>query len=490
MRCLTLADELKSKGCRVIFLCRDLPGHLNEVIAARGFEVRLVGIVMGSQSSVGDSAVWSPDQDAADCLDTLSGMVDWLVVDHYQLGRDWEQALRARASHILAIDDLADRQHDCDLLVDQNLLPPERYADLVPEACRLLLGPRYALLRPQFMEARQNMKRQVGQIHRILVSYGGGDAGGETLKALEAIALLENVVTSAGLSPGRSVDVVIGLGNPHRQAVETACNQLRGCQLYYQVEDMASLMKAADLALGAGGTTALERCCLGLPSLVTALTDNQVAPAQGLAEMGAHLYLGRAEELSAKDYAGCLATLLALPELRAHLGRQGAALVDGRGAQRVARQMLAPALQLRPARKEDGADLLAWRNHPDNRRHAFNPEPIALEDHLRWLARVLEDDDCLLLIAEEEGSPVGVLRYDLAGATATLSIYLVPGLAGKGYGSRLLLAGDAWLAAQRPEVKVIRAEVQPDNVASVGAFLAAGYRHERSLYVKNLQGYG
>jgi len=198
---------------------------------------------------------------------------------------------------------------------------------------------------------------------------------------------------------------VIGQGNPHRQAIESACSRLPGCVLHCQVEDMAALMASADLAVGAGGGTAWERCCLGLPALVSVLADNQSGPALGLAEAGCQLYLGRAEALQPDDYARHLADLSSLPELLRHMGRQGMATVDGRGALRVVRHLLAQALQLRRAGPEDSADLYAWRNHPDNRRYAFDSEPIAQEDHVRWFAATLADAKRILLIAEDGGVP-------------------------------------------------------------------------------------
>jgi RimJ/RimL family protein N-acetyltransferase len=170
------------------------------------------------------------------------------------------------------------------------------------------------------------------------------------------------------------------------------------------------------------------------------------------------------------------------------MGRQGMALVDGRGAARVARELVAADLRLRPVRREDSAAIYYWRNHPDNRRHALMTAPITVEEHARWFTVGLANADRIMLLAEDNGAPVGVLRYDLVGDSATVSIYTVPGMAGRGYGRRMLLAGEDWLARQRPALASLRAEVRTANEASIGAFRAANYDHAESVFTKDIRG--
>lgn len=468
MRCLTLADELAAGGAEVRFLCRDLPGDGRALVAARG---HAVDVLPGAGE-------WNEDGDAAACLAAMPHSVDWLAVDHYALGAAWEGQMRARAARILAIDDLADRRHDCELLLDQNLQADGRYAGLLPAASRLLAGPAYALLRPQFGAARQGLRQRDGRVRRLLLFYGGGDASGETLKALAAVDRLG----WADLE----VDVVLGAVNPHRDRVEAACCARPGCRMHVQTENMAGLMAAADLALAAGGSASLERCCVGLPALVTAVADNQVEPARALAEAGCQLYLGRAEDLTIDAYAERLSACLQLPEWLGHMSQQGLALVDGRGTGRVARHLLAGRLRLRQADLGDSDLMLAWRNHAEVRRQAFDPRPIDVADHERWLAAALLDPARRLLIAEEDGVAVGVLRYDLDGEAALVTIYLAPERAGRGLGTRLLLAGDVWLRRECPGTTRLTAEIRASNAASLGAFRNAGFVVDRAILTKEL----
>ena len=467
MRCLALAGELQRQGASVRFLCRELPDALAALIHAQGHGVYRLP----------PRPDWS--QDAADTQALIEVGTDWLAVDHYQLGIAWETALRARVTRLMVIDDLG-REHQCDLLLDQNLQADGRCDGSLSPDCVALLGPRHCLLRAEFAAARSRPRPRDGRIRRLLVAFGGGDTGGETLKALAALAGL-----------GRddlTVDVVIASGHPLRARIEAACRERPNVRLHVDTTSMATLMRDADLALGAGGGMAWERCCMGLPAVVVAIADNQDEVARQLAAAGGQIFLGPAASVDVGDWGRTLERLLALPELVVHLGKQAARLVDGRGAMRVARQLLGAAIDLRLATSADSAALYAWRNHPDTRAAAFDPAPIALETHERWLAASLGDPGCILLIGEQGGEAVGVLRYDLACDRATVSVYLVPGRGGQGLGTRLLLAGERWLRANRPEVRAVHAEIRAGNAASVGAFANAAYVLERSVYVRRWNG--
>lgn len=470
MRCLTLADRLRAEGADIRFLCRPLDGHLGELISARGYEF----VTLPLREDL--------EQDAQDCLAALSDQApwDWLVVDHYGLGAAWERVVRGAAKKILVIDDLADRSHECELLLDQNLQPPGRYSGRVPADCITLLGPRYALLRPQFEAARKAMRPRKGRVSRLLIFYGGSDAGDETCKALGAIRQLGRADLAA--------DVVVGPSNPHRAAIEAAIQHLPNATLHSWVEDMATLMVTADLFVGAGGTSSWERCCLGLPALVLATADNQIAQCEALARAGAQLYLGPSCSVDQERLARSIEFAIGQPELLKHMAEQGQSLVDGRGVGRVADHLLVDLLRIRRAEPSDSALIHAWRNHPDTRRHAFDPTEIERERHERWFARVLADPNRELLVAEQAARPIGVLRYDIAAGQARVSAYLVPGLAGQGWGRRLMLAGERWLRVERPDVTVCAAEIAAANTASMALFDAVGFRPYRTSLMKDIHG--
>ena len=337
MRCLTLADALKERGAQIRFICRHLPEHLRDQMSAKGFEFALLDTAnygVGLDELV--HAHWlEVDQrkDATDSILALSdGTWDWLIVDHYGLDSRWESMLRKSAKKIFVIDDIADRQHDCDSLLDQNLYldMESRYTDKVPNACQLMLGPHYALIRPEFRKLHEHVKPRTGKVKRVLIFLGGVDAGNFTGRAIDALSVID-------LSD-LHVDVVIGTQHPCREQIAAACTQ-RDFNCHIQTDEMAALMEAADLAIGAGGSASWERCCLGLPALVVALADNQINIANTLDFFGACIYVGTTEVASLEIMQNAIASLFNMESKILKLSTNAYSLVDGLGVDRVCREM-------------------------------------------------------------------------------------------------------------------------------------------------------
>ncbi|MBO8159077.1 UDP-2,4-diacetamido-2,4,6-trideoxy-beta-L-altropyranose hydrolase [Thermosyntropha sp.] len=296
MRCLTLADELRNKGAEVKFICRNLPGNIIEVAEQRGYQIYMLPYENKSQIIPDDYSTWLGADFRRDAEETVRILKqespDWIIIDHYAIDIKWEQIVRPYVKKIMVIDDLANRQHDCDLLLDQNLVEnmEKRYEGLVPPHCVKLLGPSYALLRPEFREARKKLKKRDGTVRRILIFFGGSDPTNETEKALKAVLMLNR--------PDITVDVVVGKANPHKEKIKKLCDVYPNVNYYCQVNNMAELMAEADLAIGAGGATTWERCYMGLPSLVITVAKNQEDTARYLEKLGIVRYAGIAEEVS------------------------------------------------------------------------------------------------------------------------------------------------------------------------------------------------
>ncbi|WP_434774610.1 UDP-2,4-diacetamido-2,4,6-trideoxy-beta-L-altropyranose hydrolase [Pseudomonas oryzihabitans] len=462
MRCLTLADALAAVGCKVHFACRSGPGDLLALVASRGYEAHALS-VPDRRSDFEAALPWQEDIEAL--WKALPAELDfaWCVVDHYGLGHEWETAVRLRARRVMAIDDLDTRRHAVDLFLDQNLSAQMRTIAL-PEVAHVLAGPRFALLRPAFANPRPECQ---GPIKRVLVSFGGVDAAGETLKVLTALADLSEL----------QVDVVAGPANPHWIELVERCRGRPTWRLWQHVEDFAGLLRKADLSIGAGGGTAWERACLGIPSLCVSLAPNQRANAEALAVAGAHLYLGDAAQVSVAAYRAAVQTLQASPGLRQSLAARGRALVDGRGATRVATALLGMELHLRTATFEDAQLLFRGRNAERVRQASVNTDPIGWEQHQDWLRQVLaQPERRLLLIAETLDGPVGVLRYDRQRRQgAEVSIYLLPERLGQGWGEHLLRCGEQAVQRHWTDLESIEAQVRPGNLASLQLFQRAGF---------------
>lgn len=337
MRCLTLADGLRKRGVGIRFISRHLPTHLRELLIKRGHEfVPLLDSASESDIDKLSHSHWLGTSEKCDADDTIQALRDkkwdWLIVDHYALDAVWEGALRQIGSCILAIDDLADRQHDCDVLLDQNFYVDMqlRYVGKVPAHCQLLLGPCYALLRDEFRQMRKQVKPRTGPVKRVLMFFGGVDADNYTGRIVDALS--EICVSDL------HVDVVIGAQHPCCEQITEACAQ-HGFICYVQTDKMAELMAAADLAIGAGGSASWERCCLGLPALLVALADNQINIAKALDIFGAGIYAGTLKEASASVLRNAIVDLLSTPDQLGMLSEKAYSLVDGLGVDRVWQRM-------------------------------------------------------------------------------------------------------------------------------------------------------
>lgn len=488
MRCLTLADELRKRGAEISFICREHPSSLNDLLEAKGYPVlRLDEPTQAYAVRPGDvaHAAWlgvTWEHDAADTIAALREVKpDWLIVDHYAIDRRWEEEVRPHVGKMMVVDDLADRSHDCDLLLDQNLYQgmEKRYDGLVPETCQQLVGPKYALLRPEFTEARKGLRQRDGHVRRVLVFFGGVDPTNETEKALLALT---------GITDRKfRVDVVVGGGNPRKEQIKAICEAHGGFAFHCQIDNMAELMAAADLAIGAGGTATWERCAVGLPALVVAVAENQRELAVCGAEAGLFFYLGTADSVDISRMHDVLRTLCSSPAALRCISIQTLSMVDARGVQRVGGMLTPPRITVRLVQEQDCDSLYEWRNAEETRRYIFDSASIPLETHRAWFRKTLVNPDRILLIGEIDGRPVGVVRYDCDGEEALISVYLVPGGQGQGVGTELIRCGSRWLKEHRSTIKRINAEIMRKNIASLRAFEQAGYQEHHVTYQEVLQ---
>ncbi|TQR17382.1 UDP-2,4-diacetamido-2,4,6-trideoxy-beta-L-altropyranose hydrolase [Psychrobacillus vulpis] len=305
MRCVTLAKQLRNRGATVTFVCRDFPGNSIKFIEREEFDV-----VSLSCEEKQDNVQWVKlnwQQDADDTKSILKGLcneTDLLVVDHYGIDIQWEAEVRLFVSKIMVIDDLADRKHECDLLLDQNyyLDKERRYMGLVPNNCVQMLGPDYLLLREEFIETVKISRERTGQIRNILIFFGGTDPTGETIKVLDAIKQM-------ALS-GIEINVVVGTANPNVEKVKKICSQMVNTNFFCQISNMAELMNMADLAIGAGGSTTWERCLLGLPAITVTIADNQQELTEVIANQGAIINLGDISEFTKESIQNVMLELL------------------------------------------------------------------------------------------------------------------------------------------------------------------------------------
>jgi UDP-2,4-diacetamido-2,4,6-trideoxy-beta-L-altropyranose hydrolase len=339
MRCLTLADTLIQTGAECIFLCCSHLGNINDLIRLRGYKVMELacGALEKPARGKGDLAHSSwlkcdQEEDATESLAIINATgCDVVVVDHYALDYRWEKRVHSSCEKIVVVDDLADRSHHCDLLLDQNWFGDEhhlRYGGLVPEGCELLLGPKYALLKPEYATLGDIMPDRDGKIRRLLIFMGGSDPCDETSKVVSSLDLpeLKDVL----------VDVILGVNHPDPLKVLRVACRSSNIAIHRQQNTLAGWMFRADLMIGGGGTTTWERMCLGLPGVVISIADNQTETNRALQSSGYVEFLGDSARVTSNMIAGAIRNCIVNPDRIKDMSVRGMALVDGRGAMLVA----------------------------------------------------------------------------------------------------------------------------------------------------------
>ena len=300
MRCLTLAKMLKENGLNIEFICRKHKGNLINKINSSGFNVYELEIL--EEAKVDNKLAHSQwlevtqQQDANDCINILKlQKCDWLIVDHYALDEYWQKKLKTHYKKLMVIDDLADRKHLCNILLDQSYGRKYKdYLTLVPEECKLLLGSKYALLRPEFAEWRAYSleRRSRPEFKQLLINMGGVDLNNVTESILEELK-------TCSLPSDINIIIVMGINNPYLESVTTKMSTIPyKIDIKVDVDNMAEIMANSDIAIGAAGSTTWERCCLGLPTIQIVTAKNQNAIAKSLVKNNAIKLLKDVKDLS------------------------------------------------------------------------------------------------------------------------------------------------------------------------------------------------
>jgi UDP-2,4-diacetamido-2,4,6-trideoxy-beta-L-altropyranose hydrolase len=298
MRCLTLAEVLRENGAKVKFICRKHSGNLIKKIKEKNFQVIELEVSNNTDVKL-KHASWlgaTQQQDADDCIDILKAeKLDWLIVDHYALDEQWQKRLKPCYEKLMVIDDLADRKHLCDILLDQTYGRNKRdYESLVHKSCKMLLGSQYALLRPEFAKWRPYSlkRRRKPEFKQLLINMGGVDVDNVTGRVLEELK-------TCNLPRDINITVVMGGSALHLESVRAKVDTLPYKTVVRDdVDNMAEIMANADIAIGAAGATTWERCCLGLPTIQIVIAKNQNIIARSLTEKNAIKLLQDKKELS------------------------------------------------------------------------------------------------------------------------------------------------------------------------------------------------
>jgi UDP-2,4-diacetamido-2,4,6-trideoxy-beta-L-altropyranose hydrolase len=331
MRCLTLADSLRNHGCDVIFMCQELLGNLCDFLEEKEFQVCRIAI----DNQKTESLLQLELSQITNIINQSKLTIDWLIIDHYKLDVKWESKIRPFVSKIMVIDDLANRVHDCDLLLDQNPYNnyKNRYQHLVSTSCLQLLGLDYLLLRSEFTNKSNPPKQKTAIAQNILITMGGTDSRNITCWLIEALEYLRIPL---------SIRIVVGAGCPHINKIKLAASKatLHEISVERSVTNISELMIWSDLAICAGGFTTYELAFMGVPTIVISASDTQLEAAIALHQLGITKFIGEFGNISMSSTVSALSDMIFNSEKRIELSHSGKAKIDGYGVNRVVENLL------------------------------------------------------------------------------------------------------------------------------------------------------
>jgi UDP-2,4-diacetamido-2,4,6-trideoxy-beta-L-altropyranose hydrolase len=462
MRSLALGQAWQDRGGKAFIACRHLPATLKERMEGERIPVFLNESV---EAGSADDAAWT--RRIAEEI-----KAGWIAVDGYAFDYSYLQAISGHGFKVLAFDDYGHfGNYQADMILNSNVTAGEDlYRNRNPD-CALLLGPRFAPLRREFLAARAECKSLGSREPSLLVTMGGSDPDNVTGRILEALTTLPE--------RPRDICVVAGGSNPHFEKLQAAVQTLGpACRLLRNVQNMPELMASSDLAIAAGGSTYLEALYLRLACLLFILADNQSAIAHEMDRRGAARLAGDARSMDDAALRSALDGFLRDPGLHESLRRTGADLVDGCGAERVVEAMLLRDLRLRPATRDDAHLLWIWANDPAVRAMSFNNNPIPYDSHCRWLEARLAEPQTRMFIAEsEDGAPWGQIRLESRGQETLLHLSVAPERRGSGTGTTMVERATA-AAFDHPTTLRVIGLVRPENEASIKMFARCAFREE------------
>jgi UDP-2,4-diacetamido-2,4,6-trideoxy-beta-L-altropyranose hydrolase len=469
MRCLALAQAWMQQGGQAIALMIETTSSLESRLTSESVQVLHLKSVAGSQ------------ENARETVQTAQRVgANWAVVDGYQFSAEYQRILKESGLQLLVLDDYGHAKHYwANIVLNQNISADiSLYSNREPYT-QLLLGPKFALLRREFLDW-QGWQRQTLEIARkILVTLGGADPDNVTLKVIQALQQVQ--------IDDLQIVVVVGASNPHFEVLQEAVESSRhSVRLEHNVMNMPELMAWADIAIAGGGSTCWELAFMGLPALVMILAENQQAIAKKLDQAGIAQTLGWSVSQTAETITREIFKILLSKQIRTRMTQLGQVLVDGQGSDRVLMILEGKALRLRKVHLEDCELLWKWANDSEVRACSFSTELIPWDTHRSWFSRQLEDSRHHLFIGiNGEDKPIGQVRFDiLDNKYAEISISLGGNHRGRGYGTLLINLGVEALLRQTP-VKAIHAWIKPYNVASCKAFEKAQFKRLTEAVIKD-----
>jgi UDP-2,4-diacetamido-2,4,6-trideoxy-beta-L-altropyranose hydrolase len=467
MRCLALAQGWQESGGGVYFVLATHNPELEIRILNEGMKIIHIEADAGSI------------EDSTELIRIVGETgADWVVVDGYHFGVEYQKRIKEAGLSLLFIDDYGHADHYyADIILNQNIYAePSIYKNIEPYT-HLLLGTKYALIRKEFLKF-SGWKREIPEIARkVLVTLGGGDPQNVTLKVIES---LKNVQVER-----LEVIIVVGGSNPHYSELNKA---IQGLPIFKKINNganMPELMAWADIAISAGGSTCWELAFLGTPFIALCIADNQKPVVLALSAQNAAVNLGDGHTINKKEISDRLKEVIKSIDLRSNLSENSKKLVDGEGISRVRMNINSDPIRLRTIRQSDCATIWNWVNEPMDRKSAFNTKYISIEEHKSWFYQKIKDPNCYFFMGlDAYDNPVGQIRFDIIGDIATVDISIDKKWRGKGFAKSLLNQGIHKLS-KISNVTTLKACIKKENLGSIRTFMACNFEFSENIIIKN-----
>jgi UDP-2,4-diacetamido-2,4,6-trideoxy-beta-L-altropyranose hydrolase len=466
MRCLALAQAWQAQGGQAIFVFTNQSTALESRLLLEGMQVVYLSVKSGST------------EDAKQTVDfTLALNAQWLVVDGYQFGAEYQKTIKNSGLNLLFIDDYGHSEiYFADLVLNQNISARSEWYQYRSPHTQLLLGERYSLLRKEFTAWHGYQKKITDNVENILITLGGSDPDNITAWILDALQLVKSLALH--------LTIIVGASNPHYESLEFLASQsIHSIRLLKDVADMPQLMAEADMTIAAGGSTNWELAMLGVPTMIIPIADNQTEIAQALHDREIVMSLGRIHTISPQEFAIQFEELCHNRDRRNRMNRAGQALIDGEGCDRIVMKLSGLPLRLRLASRQDCELIWNWSNDSTTRQASFNQDFIPWAEHQQWFERRLQNGSGYFWVAiDENDHPIGQVRLDpISQENVEISISIDARYRYRGLGRHLLnLVIQKFLL--KTDFKAIIAWIKVDNTASCRLFEKAQFMTTKAEY--------
>ena len=457
MRCIALAEAWQDTIGEVFFVSSFNTQALEDRLKIKGIRIRHINNQAGTCSDAEETS-----QIAHQCG------ADWIVVDGYHFGAEYQKTIKDTGLSLLIIDDYGHADHYyADIVLNQNIYADRSLFKKHEPFTRFLLGTKFVLLRKEFLKWSGWRRDIPEKARKILVTLGGGDPDNVTLNVINAIRGIElNEL---------EVKVVVGSANPHFNLIHETINEKPGITLIKNTDNMPEFMAWADIAISAGGTTCYELFFMRVPSIIIPIAENQKPVANELKTKNITKVVEVNDVKNQIKFNGLIFEFLNNYKTRSEFSERMAQYIDGKGISRVINAISCNKITLRNVKLSDCKQIWLWINDPVVRSVSFKTNPISLQDHKEWFFSAVNNPKLVYYIAEDENAtPIGQARFQIEAKEAIISVLVDPEYRGMSLGTSLILDATEKFFSETG-IEKVNALIKKGNDESWKAFIKAGY---------------